>query len=291
MNIYVKENNSWKVQEIEKAFGIKMIEIQSFYECPTHTNNLMGGTPILINLGNVENDTARKCFDFLTGATYALRGNVQKIAQDTFCFLPEKKNAEKTKGSCIAMGNNDEHIAGFRELNRLTTELHKDDLVILGSKPGLGKTELALLIALNTAMKDDALIAIFYLEISESSIAQKIFSLYDSVDFTYAKNGSIFIEPKNESFVKSPAQELPGLRIFVADTLVFQFDEIKSKCENLKQKEGKLDLVIIDYMQLINYVYKGKTILKDNSQKEKFAVLMPKLKQLARDLNCPVLVL
>jgi len=56
---------------------------------PKLVDSLKSRKPVIINLENIENDTARKIFDFLSGGTYALNGNVQKIAQNIFVFLPE----------------------------------------------------------------------------------------------------------------------------------------------------------------------------------------------------------
>ncbi|MDR1816424.1 MAG: cell division protein SepF [Clostridiales Family XIII bacterium] len=77
------------VEKLTKGFKIVVSEPRSFDETPKLVDSLKGRKPIIINLENIENDTARKIFDFLSGATYALNGNVQKIAQNIFVFLPE----------------------------------------------------------------------------------------------------------------------------------------------------------------------------------------------------------
>lgn len=90
----VKES---KVTSIGKAtvtdktgtFKMVVIEPKSFDECPKLVDNLKSRKPVIINLEKIESDTARKIFDFLSGATYALNGNVQKIANNIFVFAPE----------------------------------------------------------------------------------------------------------------------------------------------------------------------------------------------------------
>ena len=77
------------IQKITTKFKIVVIEPKAFDECPKLVDSLKSRKPVIINLENIENDTARKIFDFLSGATYALNGNVQKIAQNIFVFLPE----------------------------------------------------------------------------------------------------------------------------------------------------------------------------------------------------------
>ena len=66
-----------------------VIEPKSFDESPKLVDNLKAKKPVIINLEKVESDTARKIFDFLSGATYALNGNVQKVANNIFVFAPE----------------------------------------------------------------------------------------------------------------------------------------------------------------------------------------------------------
>lgn len=71
------------------AFKLVLIEPKSFEECPKLVDSLKAHKPIIINLEHLSTDVARKIFDFLSGATYALDGNVQKIASNIFVFAPE----------------------------------------------------------------------------------------------------------------------------------------------------------------------------------------------------------
>ncbi len=71
------------------AFKLIVIEPKSFDECPKLVDSLKGRRPVIINLEKIETETAKKIFDFLSGATYALNGNVQKVANNIFIFAPE----------------------------------------------------------------------------------------------------------------------------------------------------------------------------------------------------------
>ena len=86
-------------ERITKEFGIAISEPKVFDECPKLVDILKKKTPVIINLEFIENDTARKIFDFLSGATYALNGNVQKIAQNIFVFLPENVSVQSSSES------------------------------------------------------------------------------------------------------------------------------------------------------------------------------------------------
>ena len=71
------------------AFKLVVIEPKSFDECPKLVDSLKGRRPVIINLEKIETETAKKIFDFLSGATYALNGNVQKVDNNIFIFAPE----------------------------------------------------------------------------------------------------------------------------------------------------------------------------------------------------------
>ena len=82
------------IQRITTKFQIVVIEPKDFNDCPNLVDSLKKRKPIIINLELIENVTARKIFDFLSGATYALNGNMQKIAQNIFVFLPENVDVQ-----------------------------------------------------------------------------------------------------------------------------------------------------------------------------------------------------
>ncbi len=71
------------------AFKLVLLEPKTFEECPKLVDSLKGRKPVIINLEKLETEVARKIFDFLSGATYALNGNVQKVANNIFIFAPE----------------------------------------------------------------------------------------------------------------------------------------------------------------------------------------------------------
>ena len=87
------------IERITAKFKIVVIDPKTFDECPKLVDSLKSRKPVIINLEHIENDTARKIFDFLSGATYALSGNVQKIAQNIFVFLPENVDVQASSGT------------------------------------------------------------------------------------------------------------------------------------------------------------------------------------------------
>ena len=86
-NITPMQNKT--VKSITNAFKLVVIEPQSFDECSRLVDNLRSRKPVIVNLEKLDSETARKIFDFLGGATYALNGNVQKVANNIFVFTPD----------------------------------------------------------------------------------------------------------------------------------------------------------------------------------------------------------
>lgn len=80
---------SMQTSRATSPFKLVVIEPQSFEECPKLVDSLKSRRPVIINLEKIESESARKIFDFLSGATYALNGNVQKVANNIFVFAPE----------------------------------------------------------------------------------------------------------------------------------------------------------------------------------------------------------
>jgi cell division inhibitor SepF len=87
------------IERLTSRFKIVVTEPKTFDECPELVNSLKARKPVIINLERSENDIARNIFDFLSGATYALGGNVQKIAQNIFVFLPENVDVQANSES------------------------------------------------------------------------------------------------------------------------------------------------------------------------------------------------
>ncbi len=90
------------MQKGDDAMKMVVTEPAGFEECPKLVDSLKARKPVIINLEKIDSDTARKIFDFLSGATYALNGTVQKVANNIFVFAPENidiaANAPETKG-------------------------------------------------------------------------------------------------------------------------------------------------------------------------------------------------
>lgn len=174
---------------------------------------------------------------------------------------------------------------GYEHLDHVTNGLQKGDLIILAARPSVGKTAFALNLALNTARRNHdgkAGAAIFSLEMPATHLMSRMLSAQSSVDSQYLRTGDLNDDRLNDLYAASTV--MSQLNIFIDDSSTITIAEIFSKCRKLKS-DGTLDIIIIDYIQLISG--NGKT---DNRQQE-VSEISRSLKQLAREMEVPVIAL
>ena len=171
---------------------------------------------------------------------------------------------------------------GFVDLDAKTSGLQKSDLIILAARPAMGKTAFALSIARNAAVKGGASIMIFSMEMAKEQLSQRLLSMEAKVELQKLKTGRL--ERRDWEDINVAIDVLSGTNIHIDDTAGISIMEMKSKCRRLKAEKG-LDLVIIDYLQLMNP--EGRA----DSRTQEISVISRNLKLLARELDCPVLVL
>ena len=181
---------------------------------------------------------------------------------------------------------------GFKYLDNLTLGLQKSSLVILAARPSQGKTSLALNIALNAAFKKDAVVMLFSIEMSKTDLVQRMLSTRAGIELTQLRTGQAIKDSDKAVKLGEVAEELAGTKIFIDDTSSIQISEIRNKCRRVKVNNGeKLDLIIVDYLQLMDLGFSAKTSARPENRQQEISTLTRMLKQLARDMECPVLIL
>lgn len=171
---------------------------------------------------------------------------------------------------------------GFNDLDDLTSGLQKTDLIVIAARPSMGKTSLAICIALNVALQEKLPVAIFSLEMSRHQLIQRMLCAEARVDSRRLRSGSLTDEdwPRFTQAVGRLA-EAP---IFIDDTPAISALDIRAKARRLMTKEN-LGLVIVDYLQLMHGYRKV-----DNRQQE-IAEISRALKVMAKELNIPVIAI
>lgn len=172
---------------------------------------------------------------------------------------------------------------GFIELDRMTAGFQRNDLIIVGARPSVGKTAFALNIAQNVAQKTGENIAIFSLEMGAEQLVMRLLCAEGNIDAQRLRTGTLTDDDWGK--LTMAMGSLSNTGIFIDDTPGVRISDIRSKCRRLKQEHG-LGMILIDYLQLIL----GSGRAGENRQQE-VSEISRSLKQLARELKVPVIAL
>ncbi|KGE55039.1 replicative DNA helicase [Streptococcus pyogenes] len=172
---------------------------------------------------------------------------------------------------------------GFRDLDKITTGLHPDQLVILAARPAVGKTAFVLNIAQNVGTKQKKTVAIFSLEMGAESLVDRMLAAEGMVDSHSLRTGQLTDQDWNNVTIAQGA--LAEAPIYIDDTPGIKITEIRARSRKLSQEvEGGLGLIVIDYLQLI-------TGTKPENRQQEVSDISRQLKILAKELKVPVIAL
>ncbi len=176
---------------------------------------------------------------------------------------------------------------GFTELDRLTNGLHKGNLIILAARPSVGKSTFAMNIAENVVLKEEkAVVAFFALEMTKQELAQRAMCQVGNVNMDDALKGKLTEkDPESLNRLWEAAKLMGDKQIYVDETPMQTPQSILNKCRRLKAQMGRLDLVIVDHMQLMDA---GE---KKESRQQEITEISRKLKMAAKELDVPLVAL
>ena len=198
---------------------------------------------------------------------------ISLVLQDTFETL-EKLCTDKSDVTGIT--------TGFADLNKKINGLQRTDLILIAARPAMGKTAFSLNLVQNAALKGDASVAVFSLEMSKEQLVQRMLSAQSNVELSKIKTGNL--GASDWPRIIDALSVLSEANIFIDDTPGIKISEIRSKCRRLKIEKG-LDLILIDYLQLME----GEG--KNENRQQEIAKISRSLKILAKELDCPVVAL
>lgn len=170
---------------------------------------------------------------------------------------------------------------GYPALDRATLGLQRGDLIILAARPSVGKSAFALNLAINACRASDVSVAFFSLEMSIEQLMMRLFSYEGAIQMSKIQKGEL--NDQEMIILGRARQKLSSYHLYFDESNSSNIYDIRSKCRQLKQA-GHLDLVIIDYLQLISGDGKG-------SRQEEVAAISRSLKILAKELEVPVVAL
>jgi len=203
-------------------------------------------------------------------------------------FLGVTDIVKDSFGSVDALLQRGQRITGlathYNDLDEMTSGLQKSDLVILAARPSMGKTAFVMNIAENAAILDQKVVGIFSLEMSREALLLRLLCSRARVDSHKMRTGSLWRDDMQK--VVRAMEELASSQIYIDDTPGVALSEMRAKARRLQQSCGALDLIIVDYLQLMS----GGSKRYENRTQEVSAISRG-LKALAKELHVPVIAL
>jgi replicative DNA helicase len=195
-------------------------------------------------------------------------------------------------GSIDALYEQGREVTGlathYIEFDKMTSGLQASELIIIAARPSMGKTAWAINIAQNCAVKDGKVVAIFSLEMSKESLLRRMLASESAVSSRKLQTG--FIPREDKGKLIAALDRLMTSKMFVDDTPGITLAEMRAKARRLRQQEGSLDLIVIDYLQLMTGSA-GSSQKKFENRTQEVSSISRGLKALAKELQVPVVAL
>ena len=176
----------------------------------------------------------------------------------------------------------------YTEFDKMTSGLQDSELIIIAARPSMGKTAWAINIAQNAAVQDGKVVAVFSLEMSKESLLRRMLASEALVGSRKLQTGSMLREDRGK--LMKALERLMDARLFIDDTPGITLPEMRAKARRLKQQQGQLDLIVIDYLQLMTGTNpSGRKGFENRTQE--VSSISRGLKALAKEMRVPVLAL
>ncbi|MDD5949841.1 MAG: replicative DNA helicase [Lachnospiraceae bacterium] len=231
-------------------------------------------------LGNMETEelfeqTERDLFQFLQNR----RGTdeIVPIQQVVMQAIDNLELAMKTEGNITGVPT------GFIDLDNMLTGLHGSELILVAARPAMGKTAFVLNIAAYACFRKRIPVAVFSLEMGKEQLVTRMMAMESLVDSQKIRTGDMNTEDLEK--VMEAANQIAMSPLMIDDTPGITVAEVRAKCRKMKQQNGDLGLIIIDYLQLMSG---GRRI---ESRQQEVAEISRSLKGLAKELDVPIIAL
>lgn len=178
---------------------------------------------------------------------------------------------------------------GFTKLDQLTSGLQKNELIIIAARPSMGKTAFAINIAENAAIHSKAIVAVFSLEMSKESLLRRMLASQAWVDQRKLQTG--FLGREDQQKLQNALEQLIESRLYIDDSAGISLAEMRAKARRLKQTVGGLDLIVVDYLQLMSATLPSAGGKRFENRTQEVSAISRGLKALAKELEVPVVAL
>jgi replicative DNA helicase len=177
----------------------------------------------------------------------------------------------------------------YTQFDKMTSGLQASDLIIIAARPSMGKTAWAINIAENSAVRDGKVVAVFSLEMSKESLLRRMLASQALVSMQKIQTG--FIPKADRGKLMEALERLAEARIFIDDTPAIALSEMRAKARRLQRQQGGLDLIVIDYLQLMSASSFGVGARRYENRTQEVSAISRGLKALAKELRVPVVAL
>ena len=227
------------------------------------------------NIGDILDNAEKKISDVVRNR----KGSEFRRIQDVlFKAQSDLEELSKQKGEITGIAS------GYFDIDRLTKGFHENELVIIAARPAMGKTALALNMAVNMAINSKKSVAVFNMEMGAEQLINRMLASVGQIELSKLLTGRL--QNQDWKRVNEAISRLADTKMFIDDTPGQTVSEIRAKCRRLANSEDGLDVVIIDYLQLIN----GTSKYAGQRQQE-VSEISRSLKTMAMELNIPVIAL
>lgn len=251
----------------EKATLRKLIDVS--------TDIVTTGYTSTSSLSDILDDAEKKMLTVVKARKGSEFRTIQDVAQAT------KTNLEKL----AATGSDITGIpSGFSDIDRITAGFHENELIIIAARPAMGKTAFALNLATNIAINSNKTVALFNMEMGAEQLMNRMLASLGNINQTKLRTGKL--EHNDWKAVDCAISQLYPTKMYIDDTPGMTISEVRAKCRRLASSKDGLDIIIIDYLQLIS----GSERYAGNRQQE-VSEISRSLKTLAMELNIPIIAL
>ena len=224
-------------------------------------------------LDNIMNFAEKSIFDVLQNKKTEDFTGIDEIVLTSIEKIEE---AHKSKGGITGVET------GFIDLDQRTAGLQPSDLILVAARPSMGKTAFSLNIIQTAGIKNKKSVAVFSLEMSKDQLVSRMLCAEAMIDSQKARTG--MLEKDDWDRIAQSIPNITNSRIYIDDTPGINVMDMRAKCRRLKMEKG-LDLIMIDYLQLMSGVGDG------SSRQQEISDISRSLKALAREMNAPVIAL
>ena len=235
-----------------------------------------------------QSDTAEEIIDAAESAIFRIsesrigRGfsGIKEIVKDSF-------------GSLDALYERGQRITGlethYHDLDGMTSGLQKSDLIIIAARPSMGKTAFAMNIAENVAVNDGKVVGIFSLEMSREALLMRLLCSQAKIDSHKLRTG--FLGREDFQKLGTALAALAESHIYIDDTPGITLHEMRAKARRLQQAQKRVDLIIVDYLQLMSASSGGSGSRRFENRTQEVSAISRGLKALAKEMSVPVIAL